>query len=1431
MHLFKNFTLYCLILFMSAVIPLVSQQNKSEITEGREYWLGVPHIKLLQAEAIRGDFPVALWISSKVNTQATITDIQAGLNKTVNIQANKITQVEITDGYMSRDVEVVKDLGLHVQSKDPISVAVYMSYRWSGEAYRVIPVEWLGKKYFSTNLYQDETDEIKPGQIIVIATADNTVVKYRPTFNTVKVNAGNLASVTMQKGETFLIEGRPTAGMTQDDRTDLTGTYIEGSKPIAVLSGHTKGAFPRYYIGSRAGWMEPFANFSRNTLIEMMWPVELWGKEYISAPLKYIDRPRGLTIVQDDAGDLIRFVAGYDSTMLYQMRQDGSGLMKIGPTLKRGEWYQLTNMENPAYYVSNKPFLAAQYGKTWWNENGMMGPIAKKKDVDEPQNPHKNGQGMLIVLAPIDHWCSYASFRSPSDMDNFIYITFREKDRFKLKFDGTLISTKWGSTIKPINGTEYAYITENIPPGDHWVEAIDSANFAAYAYGNWDRTKDGFAYGYPVGINYTIPCKDSLYILDKMDCGNVDGKAYSVPDTAECAGLFTVMFNSDSSYNYNWELDEKFSNGDKTATFSLKIIDVRKPARGYVTALTRSGNTIVKIYEYTPEEITATPTYINFGMLKIGEKVCKTFQLKNEGTVPTTVSKLWLQKNLPEFEITTKDLPVTLQPGEFKDIEVCATAITLSNGSYKDSVWAQLSCYSRSVVGLEFTTGEPVVTISDASWKNIPVGNEEARTVKISNISNTTVELYSIDWADKTHFTRVEGLPFPNTLSIAPNKDFDFTVYYKPDKPGVQDSTRALFVGNTVKDKLYSDWVGIGIDPGPGITGYDWLKRRVIDAYAGVTEYPHYITIRNDGNVKIPVRDVVIENDPDGVFRIDRTQIPAELDSGESKQIAAFFAPKAEKIYNSTVKMVSFFNGKDIYVSDDLKGIGIQPHIALTGIDYGAPILVGASKDSFSVVSHVTVAQPMLLTIFKMYIDGPDKTAFVIDPAFLANANNWSTIQIGGQVQVPIKFTAMHAGDHTAQLMVDSDAPEKPVGELIGRGYLQGLYSNDADHGLLFVTQQNTRTVFLTNTGSIPATINRDIDKSLSTVTGDPGTYRVNKWWTAKSKLQSPAAPFDLNAGDTLYVEVLFNPMTDKNIVKDDPNETRNYKGKIDYQTSIGTSVSNVNGNATVMQIIAKIPSGTYVSNPGNNIEISYLLLKHPKEPKALSAGQYTDVTAEITFKSPGRENVQDIYPSQRNLSDGTPFACKDIIREGTITESWACIKADVVNGTTATVHLNGSTALNLAGNESTLFKMKFKTFLSDLDLIPLPITFKVDDDKMGYTIIEVVPGDIKINPVCVNTLRLIKLTGTKYALAQNSPNPAGDFTTINYAVGLEAQTSITLYNNSGEKVATLLDQVLAPADYELRIDIQALGLPSGVYHYKIESGPFTDTKSMVITK
>ncbi len=1400
------------------VTALHSQQQ--EITEGKEYWLGIPHCRLAPNEPIRfGEYPIMLWLSSKVNTTAKITAEAIGFIKSVEIRANRTTIVEMNDILMPKVSEEILPYGIHVVSEDPITVAVYMAYKWSGEAFRCIPIEWLGKKYITTNLYLDQTNDYKPPQIMIIATENNTSVSYRPAANTVKVKKGQTRSVTMQKGEVMLIEGdiESYKNLKREWVTDLTGTFITASKPIAVLSGHTKGAFPRYQRGMPPNYVERWANFMRNMLIEMLWPIEFLGNEYISAPIKYFDRPRGRSFAVDDFGDLIRFVAVEDNTDIYQMRNDGSGFKKISPTLKAGEWFNVTNQEYPGYYRSTKPVLAAQYGKSWMNEQVPSGADEKtKSNQDEIQNPRRNGQGMLLILAPIDRWCGYAQFRSPQGMDNFVYMTFEEHSLNHLRFDGQPLTAKFGNAIMPVAGTKYVYITETVAAGDHYIEADSGYKFAGYAYGNWDYTKDGFAYGYPVGINYASTCDDSIYVVDKELCGDVTGTAYVVPADSSCALLFSIKSSSSQIENYDFDVQEFDREKAKVANYWLKIIDIKKYAKAVITSMTRSGKSVTRTYEYYPEEIKAEPEFIHFGRLKIGEKVCKDIKFTNvsKGNVLLEFKSLKQKFNKPEFSIESNVLPKTLKPGESIMITVCATALPETPKVVFDSLIAELKCYSETLVRLEMTTGEEILWIDDATWVNVPVGMMRSKQVEIRNEGTLPATIHSISWPDKLRFPKVDNLPLP--LTLEPNKSHFFTAFYIPDEPGVVHKTRADFKATTDVIKLYSDWVGNGIQAGPWVEGFDFLRQRVIDEYSvnklGIDKYEGIIKIGSSGNTTLECVDLFLENNFDGVFELDKTGFPATINPQDTMTFKVYFRPKPDELdaitdYTTKVRFITkFIDAQQTLEAEDIvHGAELQPHIAIEGYEFKPALLIGQSLDGNGKVISVLKNNDskMDLTVTNLWIEGPDMNSFEIDKTFL-NANLPLTISPTEEVNIPIKFTAAHPGKHNAILKAEHNAPEDPAGILIGWGKTQGLYAIDRDFGTHYITLPSQEDfVYLENTGSDEITITSPI-----MVSGDDiNEFSIQRWYIESTNQQNPIAPFNLKPNDKLIVYVKFTPQ-----------EVKDYKAQINYKTDVGDEVSKLTGRGMIFKIIARIPKD-YRSYPGKLTIIDVIIDKHPEESKLLESTNIREFDVIVQFKEDGRpKEIEDVYPNVNSP--------QDIITDNTLTEGWTINSANIFQGKYLKVSFNANKSLSGSG---VLFKFPLLTYLTDVNKVTLPLSF--EPINKPYVLVENEPGEILIDPVCVNTLRLIKISGIQYGLSNVSPNPSEGKANIEYSIALKAQTKITLIDNGGKKLFDLLNEELEPGYYDLTIDVNRLSLPSGTYLIHFESGPYSDVRSFVVIK
>ena len=94
------------------------------------------------------------------------------------------------------------------------------------------------------------------------------------------------------------------------------------------------------------------------------------------------------------------------------------------------------------------------------------------------------------------------------------------------------------------------------------------------------------------------------------------------------------------------------------------------------------------------------------------------------------------------------------------------------------------------------------------------------------------------------------------------------------------------------------------------------------------------------------------------------------------------------------------------------------------------------------------------------------------------------------------------------------------------------------------------------------------------------------------------------------------------------------------------------------------------------------------------------------------------------------------------------------------------------------------------------------------------------------------------YSISQNYPNPFNPSTRIEYQLPVDAKVILELYNMTGEKKAELVNGELSAGYHSADVQAASLGLPSGVYIYRIvakgkaqSSQPFTSTKKMLLIK
>lgn len=85
------------------------------------------------------------------------------------------------------------------------------------------------------------------------------------------------------------------------------------------------------------------------------------------------------------------------------------------------------------------------------------------------------------------------------------------------------------------------------------------------------------------------------------------------------------------------------------------------------------------------------------------------------------------------------------------------------------------------------------------------------------------------------------------------------------------------------------------------------------------------------------------------------------------------------------------------------------------------------------------------------------------------------------------------------------------------------------------------------------------------------------------------------------------------------------------------------------------------------------------------------------------------------------------------------------------------------------------------------------------------------------------------FKLEQNFPNPFNPSTVIEYTVPVQSVVKITVFDQLGREVRTIVDQELQTGTYQTTFD--AAGLSSGTYYYKLSVDGFESVKRMLLVR
>lgn len=135
-----------------------------------------------------------------------------------------------------------------------------------------------------------------------------------------------------------------------------------------------------------------------------------------------------------------------------------------------------------------------------------------------------------------------------------------------------------------------------------------------------------------------------------------------------------------------------------------------------------------------------------------------------------------------------------------------------------------------------------------------------------------------------------------------------------------------------------------------------------------------------------------------------------------------------------------------------------------------------------------------------------------------------------------------------------------------------------------------------------------------------------------------------------------------------------------------------------------------------------------------------------------------------------------------------------------------------------------------DPDTIGFRIFDHNDDPAYGYVIFDPWATD----PLGIEEGGPVANRPFVLRLDQNYPNPFSEITSIHCSIPVESQVSIVIYDISGRRVKTLIDEHLEPGHHSIHwdgTDTSGQKVASGVYFYRLDTPTSTGTKKLSVIR
>lgn len=1370
--------------------------------QGKDFWFAIPMNDNAQAPLNA----IEIYVTGSTNTVVTLEVPGQGFSRKKALRALDVVTFSTRDGSVSTaweitSSEVPDDIGVHVFADAPISVYVLNAKPVTSEGFLALPTSVWGTEYIHLSYYDFNEARRWATGFVVVASEDDTeisiLLRGRGAGNTgartVKGNTlGKTIKTTLMKGQVFNVKGEAsTRGV-----FDMSGSKITSNKPIGLVSYQERCMIPATNVNGR------------DHIVEMLPPVQAWGKRYATVEYK-----------RDNKGDFFRIIASQNQTrwkMKYYDKVSGDLLGQREGILNAGQFFEDFNQyvgrglvegfRGTSVWEADKPILVMQYS---YSANWDLG------DEFDP---------FMIIVTPQEQYIQATVFQSPANSafsTNWFNVvaegdsTDAEQKKLKtVSLDGKPIWIRQPTFLSNrIPGTNLYWQNVNVAPGPHRVTS--QTRFGGYIYGfsSFD------SYGWPAAM--AIRKLDEIDTLPPVltfeeDCGDFTYTATEVrsfgppPDTAQIdQGISTIEMIDSVSTNYALEfitadrivVDPKV----KEFQFKFKVLDKTKDAFAIFVVMDRAGNYTIDSVRYTVDKLALNPDPVEFGRVRLGTTKEMTVQLKNESTNEIKIKEIKTRFG-KEFKLISADT-TPLKAGETRDVKIAYTPIREMPDEKTfdiDSLMAKTECAEFKwplkgqgvrpciVVEPQWNAGRVPINLKACKNDNAAVG------LRISNSGTDTLTV-----------TGIKGVNLPFTVSSPSNPAFPFkiapkgsvffnTICFNPTQEK-SDTIIAVFESDSYGDDCSpnSTWFGTGIQPGLIITDQDWGKRR----QGTVLVKEVYVT--NSGSAPANVTKVELATPANPNFRIIQVNPPVSdaapfvlRNNGDKITVKIEYEPTSEFDHTTTITASANNAGS---ATGTLKGYGFLPKIQATGYIFQTPVLVGSfsANNGEVIIKNTSTSAPLLIESLDFSASGPNASDFEWDSPATLPVN--VSIPIGGEIRVPVKFKPTDIGQRITAVDINNDAApgtrtiEEPRiitnVDVIGTGIetrYPDIKVDSIDYGNVIFCDDKRLTSTITNPGTDDLIIGdmQLIGVDAGAFTLDPQTY-----------------PITIKPGDSYIVGVTFSPDTN-----------RKYNAQV---LVTPTNLKDAQGNIRT----------EFIDLKGVGFAVEILLEVSPSAMDKIKAGTVKTIAVKGSTQDQSKWPAAKVRSIDMKLHYDSDMMAYETgsIKAGPGLPNWTITATESTDG----LSIKATGATNPTNGDFIIGD--FKILMSDSATYTINITDTTTNDRFICTPIKTKPGKVSLDACFING-RLISFGSTAFSLKGVSPNPlqSGNIA-IDYSIGFKVATTVEIYNSRGERVSLAVDETLEPGEYRLAIPSDAL--PNGNYFCRIMAGPFTEVKPFTINR